>query len=96
MLLQRLRKSQSGTALYGDAIPATPEEMQPPSVYQTPQGAAFPHRLLVVANRLPVSAAKENDVWQLKAREHSSDTVSPHPSYAWLSCTLAFFSDRHT
>ncbi|KAK9822383.1 hypothetical protein WJX81_006174 [Elliptochloris bilobata] len=60
LLLQRLRKSQSGTALYGDAQVAAEECIQEPSVYSTYEGAAS-QRLIVVANRLPVSAFKDSD-----------------------------------
>ena len=41
-----------------------------------PLHAAFSQRLIVVANRLPVSASKKQDGnWQLQARPHTSDTV---------------------
>ncbi len=64
LLLQRLRKSQSGTALYGEAQAA--EEAQEQSVY-TANSAAGTARLLVVANRLPVSAVRDAaGNWQLQ------------------------------
>ncbi|CAK0785345.1 Trehalose-6-P synthase/phosphatase complex synthase subunit [Coccomyxa viridis] len=65
LLLQRLRKSQSGTALYGDSQQAA-EDLQEPSVYQTYENASQ-QRLIVVANRLPVSAVRERDgSWSLQ------------------------------
>ncbi len=71
LLLQRLRKSQSGTALYGDAQVAAEECAQEPSVYSAYEGAAS-QRLIVVANRLPVSAFKDRDGrWALQACPHS-------------------------
>ena len=77
LLLQRLRKSQSGTALYGDT-PAALEDVQEPAGYQSyplHQGG-FSHRLIVVANRLPVSATRgKSGAWELQARPHTSDTV---------------------
>ena len=61
----RLRKSQSGTALYGDSQQAA-EDLQEPSVYQTYENASQ-QRLIVVANRLPVSAVRERDgSWSLQ------------------------------
>jgi hypothetical protein len=68
LLLQRLRKSQSGTALYGEAQQAA-EEVTEPSVYSVYEGTAT-QRLIVVANRLPVSAVKERDgSWSLQVTE---------------------------
>ena len=72
LLLQRLRKSQSGTALYGEgqaqAQAAVVEEFVKPSVYSAYEGAAS-QRLIVVANRLPVSAVRERDgSWSLQVR----------------------------
>ncbi|KAK9830458.1 hypothetical protein WJX72_011880 [[Myrmecia] bisecta] len=67
LLLQRLRKSQSGTALYGDGQAAQAEEYQEPSVYTAFSESGAAQRLLVVANRLPVSAYKDKDGrWQLQ------------------------------
>ena len=72
LLLQRLRKSQSGTALYGDSQQAA-EDLQEPSVYQTYENASQ-QRLIVVANRLPVSAVRERDgSWSLQV--HAQNTV---------------------
>ena len=69
LLLQRLRKSQSGTALYGDSQQAA-EDLQEPSVYQTYENASQ-QRLIVVANRLPVSAVRERDgSWSLQVHAH--------------------------
>ena len=80
LLLQRLRKSQSGTALYGDAQVAAEECAQEPSVYSAYEGAAS-QRLIVVANRLPVSAFKDRDGrWALQA--------CPHPLLPHLPSTL--------
>lgn len=70
LLLQRLRKSQSGTALYGDAQAAAEDRecAAEPSVYAAYEGA-HSQRLIVVANRLPVSAFKDRDGrWALQAR----------------------------
>ncbi len=65
LLLQRLRKSQSGTALYGESQQAA-EELTEPSVYSVYEGTTT-QRLIVVANRLPVSAVKERDgSWSLQ------------------------------
>ncbi|KAL0043722.1 hypothetical protein WJX82_000124 [Trebouxia sp. C0006] len=64
LLLQRLRKSQSGTALYKEAQVA--EEQQERSVYSSYDSGGS-QRLLVVANRLPVSAYKDKQGrWQLQ------------------------------
>lgn len=68
LLLQRLRKSQSTTVLYGEQ-PDLIERLQ-----DTTAGGLYPaidgsteHRLIVVANRLPVSAYKDVDgCWQLQ------------------------------
>ena len=76
LLLQRLRKSQSGTALYGDSQQAA-EEFQEPSVYQTYESASQ-QRLIVVANRLPVSAVRERDgSWSLQVviTTHETTTI---------------------
>ncbi|BDA46931.1 probable alpha,alpha-trehalose-phosphate synthase [UDP-for [Coccomyxa sp. Obi] len=65
LLLQRLRKSQSGTALYGDAQQVV-EDYTEPSVYSAYEGTTS-QRLIVVANRLPVSAVRERDgSWSLQ------------------------------
>lgn len=65
LLLQRLRKSQSGTALYGDAQQVV-EDYTEPSVYSAYEGTTT-QRLIVVANRLPVSAVRERDgSWSLQ------------------------------
>lgn len=102
LLLQRLRKSQSGTALYGDTAP-TAEDVQEPSVHLPFNHHNFNHRLIVVANRLPVIASKDNEGnWSLQARPHTSDTVlfaaqtfahlalrtAPHLSYEALDFAL--------
>ena len=78
LLLQRLRKSQSGTALYGDAQAAAEDRecAAEPSVYAAYEGA-HSQRLIVVANRLPVSAFKDRDGrWALQARA----TRRPRPA----------------
>jgi hypothetical protein len=70
LLLQRLRKSQSGTALYKEAQVA--EEQQERSVYSSYDSGGS-QRLLVVANRLPVSAYKDKQGrWQLQV-DHLPD-----------------------
>ncbi|KAL3135793.1 Trehalose-6-P synthase/phosphatase complex synthase subunit [Trebouxia sp. C0010 RCD-2024] len=64
LLLQRLRKSQSGTALYKEAQVA--EEQQERSVHCSFDSGTS-QRLLVVANRLPVSAYRDKQgKWQLQ------------------------------
>ena len=99
LLLQRLRKSQSGTALYGDSQPAQPpppiipaEDVAEPSVYAAYEGVAS-QRLIVVANRLPVSAFKDKDgAWQLQASSPCQTCKT------CLSCTHAIggrSSHRH-
>lgn len=69
LLLQRLRKSQSTTVLYGEA-PELIERLQDTSVgtgLYPPIDGNSDQRLIVVANRLPVSAYKDpNGDWQLK------------------------------
>ena len=70
LLLQRLRKSQSGTALYKEAQVA--EEVQERSAYSSVESGAS-QRLLVVANRLPVSAYRDKQgKWQLQV-DHLPD-----------------------
>lgn len=76
--------------MYGDT-PLASDELQEPSAYQ-PHVAnhSFSHRLIVVANRLPVIASKDKEGnWKLQARPHTSDTVylppiSPHCLFANL------------
>lgn len=88
LLLQRLRKSQSGTALYGDSQQAA-EDLQEPSVYQTYENASQ-QRLIVVANRLPVSAVRERDgSWSLQV--HPQNAAPPTQD----SCAIAHLS-THT
>lgn len=66
-----MRKSQSSTVLYGDGAPDALhlDQLQlhdSSNVYQQLDGLA-PQRLLVVANRLPVSAFKDRaGRWQLQ------------------------------
>lgn len=70
LLLQRLRKSQSGTALYKQAQVA--EEQQERSVCSSYDSGSS-QRLLVVANRLPVSAYRDKEGrWQLQV-DHLPD-----------------------
>ncbi|WPT11748.1 Alpha,alpha-trehalose-phosphate synthase [UDP-forming] 1 [Picochlorum sp. SENEW3] len=69
LLLQRLRKSQSTTVLYGE-----PAELAERLREDATAGGLYPpvdgigdQRLIVVANRLPVSAYKDSDGgWQLQ------------------------------
>ena len=80
LLLQRLRKSQSGTALYGDSQQAA-DDFQEPSVYQTYENPSQ-QRLIVVANRLPVSAVRERDgSWSLQV-------IAPPQLSCPSSCTI--------
>lgn len=70
LLLQRLRKSQSGTALYKEAQVAEEQQERLLSQQNESEGS---QRLLVVANRLPVSAYRDKDGrWQLQV-EHLPD-----------------------
>ena len=70
LLLQRLRKSQSGTALYKEA--QVVEELQERSAYSSVESGTS-QRLLVVANRLPVSAYRDKEGrWQLQV-DHLPD-----------------------
>ena len=82
LLLQRMRKSQSGTTLYGDSLipPPLPPPAEPlhpavtaaaaavdPVMYPTLEAGQSSQRLLVVANRLPVSAHKDREgSWQFE------------------------------
>jgi hypothetical protein len=80
LLLQRLRKSQSTTVLYGEQPdfhpPSSSEVPLPPESTSTGLGGGglYPQldsggsqRLIVVANRLPVSAYKDKGgQWQLQ------------------------------
>lgn len=69
LLLQRLRKSQSTTVLYGEQPADLVDHLQ-----DSTAGGLFPHldsslsqRLIVVANRLPVSAYKDREGrWRLQ------------------------------
>ncbi len=80
LLLQRLRKSQSGTALYGDAQQQVVEDYTEPSVYSAYEGTTS-QRLIVVANRLPVSAVRERDgSWSLQV--YQTGTSSKPLNYA--------------
>ena len=79
-----MRKSQSGTTLYGDSLipPPLPPPVEPlhpavtaaaaavdPVMYPTLEAGASSQRLLIVANRLPVSAHKDRDgSWQFEVR----------------------------
>ena len=79
LLLQRIRKSQSGTTLYREA---SEEASEPPgpggshhgsSNVDLGAGASEGQRLLVVANRLPVSAQKmRTGAWDLQVDSHDS------------------------
>jgi hypothetical protein len=69
LLLQRLRKSQSTTVLYGEPESAL-EQLQltegGSALFQQLDGGGS-QRLIVVANRLPVSAYKDRGGrWQLQ------------------------------
>lgn len=61
LLLQRLRKSQSGTTLYGDGVAAAADAAAAAAARAVsslaPDGPSS--RLIVVANRLPVSASRD-------------------------------------
>ena len=91
LLLQRLRKSQSGTALYGESQQAA-EEPTEPSVYSVYEGTTS-QRLIVVANRLPVSAVKERDgSWSLQVH-HTSTLLLPNFQHQHESSCAEF---RHS
>eukprot|EP00887_Chlorella_sp_A99_P006844 scaffold2.g6844.t1 len=78
LLLQRLRKSQSTTVLYGDqggelldslVLSAGAGVGAGAGLFPQLDGGAARQRLIVVANRLPVSAYKDRaGKWQLQAR----------------------------
>lgn len=54
----------------------TDEQQEPSTSQPYVTNNAFSHRLIVVANRLPVIAAKDKEGnWALQARPHTSDTV---------------------
>ena len=64
-----MRKSQSGTTLYGDGVAAAADAAAAAAARAVsalaPEGAAS--RLIVVANRLPVSASRDKDgAWKLQ------------------------------
>ena len=86
LLLQRLRKSQSGTALYGEGQQQQQqvvEEFIEPSVYSAYEGATS-QRLIVVANRLPVSAVRERDGWSLQVCPASCGGTPRHACYTLI------------
>ncbi|PRW61035.1 Alpha,alpha-trehalose-phosphate synthase [UDP-forming] 1 isoform B [Chlorella sorokiniana] len=68
LLLQRLRKSQSTTVLYGEPEGAVEQlSLQDGGAGIFPQLESGSQRLIVVANRLPVSAYKDRSGrWQLQ------------------------------
>ena len=73
LLLQRIRKSQSGTALYREASEDAGDVIGPGGSHhgsanmEVGTGPSEDQRLLVVANRLPVSAQKtKNGPWDLQ------------------------------
>ena len=79
LLAQRMRKSQSGSALNGaegdapDLGEATPS---PPAPEE--EGP----RLIVVANRLPVSAGYDSEgKWTLQAWPHEPDGLDVRPLF---------------
>ena len=91
-----MRKSQSGTTLYGDSLipPPLPPPAEPlhpavtaaaaavdPVMYPTLEAGQSSQRLLVVANRLPVSAHKDRDgAWQFEVPSNpEQDPHSAHP-----------------
>lgn len=83
LLLQRLRKSQSGTALYKEA--QVVEEQQERFLSQPESEGS--QRLLVVANRLPVSAYRDKDGrWQLQV-EHLPDEEVVCAYCCLVTCT---------
>jgi len=66
LLLQRMRKSQSGTTLYGDGVAADTAAAAAARAVAAlaPTGES---RLIVVANRLPVSASRDKGgAWNLQ------------------------------
>ena len=71
LLLQRLRKSQSTTVLYGEQPPDLADQYHPQdpasSGLYPPLDGHAQQRLIVIANRLPVSAYKDRDArWRLQ------------------------------
>ena len=73
LLLQRIRKSQSGTTLYREASEDAGDIIGPggsnhgSTNLELGPGPSEDQRLLVVANRLPVSAQKtKNGSWDLQ------------------------------
>ena len=100
-----MRKSQSGTTLYGDSLipPPLPPPAEPlhpavtaaaaavdPVMYPTLEAGQSSQRLLVVANRLPVSAHKDREgAWQF---EVSRLGLQGHKAYIRLSSARSFKS----
>ncbi len=101
LLLQRMRKSQSGTTLYGDSLvpPPLPPPAEPlhpavtaaaaavdPVMYPTLEAGQSSQRLLVVANRLPVSAHKDREgSWQFEVTTPvASATLTSGVSSGWV------------
>lgn len=96
LLLQRMRKSQSGTTLYGDSLipPPLPPPAEPlhpavtaaaaavdPVMYPTLEAGQSSQRLLVVANRLPVSAHKDRDgAWQFEVTSLTAVVLDALPA----------------
>lgn len=73
-----MRKSQSGTTLFGD-VEGVQQDAEAASVpvLTAERGA----RLIVVANRLPVSAAYNSEgKWTLQAWPHEPDGLDVRPS----------------
>lgn len=90
LLLQRLRKSQSGTALYKEAQVA--EEQQERSVHCSFDSGTS-QRLLVVANRLPVSAYRDKQgKWQLQVDQLPDEEVM-FAHFALLGLLISLSSD---
>lgn len=78
LLLQRIAKSQSGAMLYDTALGGVEDSTE--DVAETEAPAKRPSRLIVIANRLPVSAVKNAaGKWALKAWPYEPDGLDVRP-----------------